>query len=41
VGAQIALGVEGRTLSLVFGALVMVLALRTLYQGIRGAQPVT
>ena len=41
VGAQIALGVEGRTLSLVFGTLVMVLALRTLYQGIRGAQAVT
>ena len=35
VGAQIALGAEGRTLSLVFGVIVMVLAVRTLYQAIR------
>lgn len=35
VGAQVALGVEGRTLSVVFGLLVIVLALRTLYQAIR------
>lgn len=41
VGAQIALGVEGRTLSLVFGALVMVLAVRTLYQAIRTPTAVT
>ena len=42
VGAQIALGVEGRTLSLVFGILVMILALRTLYRGVPGdPQPVT
>ncbi len=41
VGAQIALGVEGRTLSLVFGVLVMILAIRTLYLAFRGAEPVT
>ncbi len=40
VGAQVALGIEGRTLSLVFGVLIMVLAVRTLYQAIRDPQPV-
>ncbi len=39
VGARIALGVEGRTLSLVFGILVLILAVRTLYQAIRTPQP--
>jgi uncharacterized membrane protein YfcA len=35
IGAQIALGVDGRSLSLVFGVIVMVLSLRTLYQAAR------
>ncbi len=39
VGARIALGVEGRTLSLVFGILVLILAVRTLYQAIRAPEP--
>lgn len=34
-GAQFALGVEPRTLSLVFGFLVLFVALRTLYRGLR------
>jgi uncharacterized membrane protein YfcA len=38
VGARIALEVEGRTLSLVFGILVMILAVRTLYQAFRAPQ---
>jgi hypothetical protein len=38
VGARIALGVEGRTLSLVFGILVLILAVRTLYQAIRAPE---
>lgn len=40
-GAQIALGIEGSTLSLVFGALVLVLAVRTLYQATRTPQAVS
>ncbi|MDP9495799.1 MAG: sulfite exporter TauE/SafE family protein [Actinomycetota bacterium] len=39
VGAQVALGIEGRTLSLVFGMLILVLAGRTLYQAIRNPRP--
>ncbi len=35
VGSQFALGVEGRTLSLVFGLLVLFVALQTLYRGLR------
>ena len=35
VGSQFALGVEGRTLSLVFGFLVLFVALRTLYRGLK------
>ncbi|HEY6629695.1 MAG TPA: sulfite exporter TauE/SafE family protein [Acidimicrobiia bacterium] len=38
VGVRIALGVEGRTLSLVFGILVLILAVRTLYQAIRAPE---
>ena len=41
VGAQVALAVEGRTLSLVFGAMVFLLALQTLYQAIRNPQVVS
>lgn len=40
VGAQVALGVEGATLSLVFGLLVMFLAIRTLVLAFRQPQPV-
>ena len=40
VGAQIALAVEGETLSLVFGVLVLILAVRTLYQAFRTPQVV-
>jgi hypothetical protein len=35
VGAQIALGADGRTLSVLFGVLIVVLSTRTLYQAIR------
>lgn len=35
IGAQIALGIEGRTLSLFFGILVLFVALRTLYRTVR------
>jgi hypothetical protein len=35
VGAQIALGADGRTLSVLFGALVVILSTRTLYQAVR------
>lgn len=40
VGSQFALGVDGRRLSLVFGFLVLFVALRTLYRGIK-TQPVS
>ncbi|HLF60382.1 MAG TPA: sulfite exporter TauE/SafE family protein [Acidimicrobiia bacterium] len=40
VGAQIALGVDGRALSVMFGALVVVLSARTLYQAIRTPETV-
>jgi hypothetical protein len=35
VGAQIALGADGRTLSVLFGVLIVVLSTRTLFQAIR------
>jgi hypothetical protein len=41
VGAQVALAINGETLSLVFGVLVLALAVRTLYQAIGTSQPVT
>jgi uncharacterized membrane protein YfcA len=40
VGAQIALGADGRTLSILFGVLIVVLSTRTLYQAIRAPTPV-
>lgn len=40
-GAQIALGLAGRTLSLVFGILIAILSLRTLLQAIRTPKPVS
>ena len=36
VGSQLALAIEGRTLSLVFGFLVLFVALRTLFRAFRG-----
>jgi uncharacterized protein len=41
IGAQVALGVNGRTLSLIFGRLALVVAMRTLIQGFRAPRPVT
>jgi uncharacterized membrane protein YfcA len=35
IGSRVALGVEGRTLSLIFGFLVLFVALQTLYQTLR------
>jgi len=35
IGSRLALGVEGRTLSLVFGFLVLFVALRIFYQTFR------
>lgn len=37
VGVRLALGIEGRTLSLVFGFLVLFVAVRTLYRAFRGS----
>ncbi|MGH3649188.1 MAG: hypothetical protein ACRDU9_00650, partial [Acidimicrobiia bacterium] len=37
VGSRLALGIEGRTLSLLFGFLVLFVAVRTLYRTLRDA----
>lgn len=39
IGSQVALLIEGRTLSVVFGLLLMFISLRTLYQAYRPASP--
>jgi len=40
IGSQLALGIEGRTLSLIFGFVVLFVALRSLYRTVRAPQPV-
>lgn len=40
IGSRLALGIEGRTLSLIFGVLVLFVALRSLYRTLRSPQPV-
>lgn len=40
IGSRLALAIEGRTLSLIFGFLVLFVALRSLYRTLRTVQPV-
>jgi len=35
IGSQLALGIDGRTLSLLFGLLVLFVAIRTLFRALR------